>query len=107
MMCRIETQTAIAKVELGELSNAIPTIGTCIKKGREEVKKLYPAALAKVSKNPNATKILKDYYAAWLTSFDAVMPQSSDTKRGYQLRQESMDEKSDLLWNRFEIEAGI
>lgn len=107
LKCQLSTKSALLQVEMGQLENALPVISACLKEGRADVKKVYGPALAKVSKQPAAAKLLKDYYAAWLTAFDGVSPQPSDTKRSYQQRQEAAETRYDEIWNRFEIEAGL
>lgn len=107
LICKIKTQTELNKVELGESANAIEPIAACIKEGRAGAKKAYQPALSKVSKNPAAAKLLKDYYAAWLTSLEGVMPQPSETKLRYSQRLEASEAKYDEIWNRLAVEAGL
>lgn len=107
LMCKIKTQTEINKVQLGESTNAVPAISSCIKEGRIGAKKAYPPALNAVSKRPAAAKLLKDYYAAWLTAFDSVIPAPNETKAHYEQRLVDAESKYDEIWNRLEIEAGL
>ncbi|MBC7860310.1 MAG: hypothetical protein H7Z39_16375 [Burkholderiaceae bacterium] len=107
MMCRIQTQIALGEVELGKTDSPWEKIGACLKAGRIETKKLFSPALAKVSKKPTAAKLLKDYYAAWITSFNGISPEPGERKMAYEQRQTSAEAKHDEIWNRFEIEAGF
>lgn len=107
MMCRIETKTALLQAESGATNNPWEKINVCLKTGRSEAKKMFGPALAKVSKKPAASKLLKDYYAAWLTAFNGVSPDANERKIVYEQRQAHADTKQEEAWNRFEIESGI
>lgn len=107
LQCQIKAKTAFLKVELGESREAYSEIGTCLKEGRAEVKKLFPKAIAQVAKKPAASKLLKEYYAVWLTAFDGISPDASELKIAYDRRQGDASRKADEAWHRFEIEAGF
>jgi hypothetical protein len=107
LICRIETQTALNEVKLGTIDSPWAKIGACLKTGRSEAKKFFGPALAKVSKKPAASNLLKDYYGSWLTALNGVMPEPGERKIDYERRQSAADTKSDEYWNRFEVEAGI
>lgn len=107
MMCRIETKTALLKVEAGITNNPWEKIGACLKTGRVEAKKMFGPALAKVSKKPAASRLLEDYYAVWLTAFNGISPDANERKSAYEQRQALGDTKQEEAWNRFEIESGF
>ncbi|MCC2954532.1 hypothetical protein LK542_02755 [Massilia sp. IC2-477] len=106
MMCSLKVKLFASKSTLGT-ATAEDDPAKCIKDGKAEVKKFYPAALKNVSKNPSATKLIKDYYAAWLTAFEAVPPRSDELRIDYERRQAASEAKYDEIWNRLEVEAGI
>jgi hypothetical protein len=110
MLCQISEKTALNKAQLSGapdgLSQAVAEIGKCIREGKATVKAKWPAALALVSKKPTAAKLMKDYYASWISAMDGVMPGLSEPAGRYSQRQESMQAKYEEIWNRFEIESG-
>lgn len=85
---------------------AIFEMAKCVKYGKAEVRKTFPAALAAAAKKPDAAKLLKDYYAAWITAIDGIMPNGRELKIAYEQRQIASESKCGEIWNRFEIEAG-
>jgi hypothetical protein len=105
--CKLEATSAILKVELGEINDAYSPIATCQKEGRAEIKKKFIKANAKLAHNTSASKILKDYYAAWLSAFNGITPEAGELKVVYEKRQSDLNRKADELWSRFEIEAGL
>jgi hypothetical protein len=106
LMCQTEEKIAVNKAELGE-EGGIAKVGSCIKNAKVEAKKAFGPALKVVAKNREATKLLKDYYAAWITAINGIIPGASETKGGYSRRQAAAEEKYDAIWNRFEVEAGL
>ena len=84
-MCRIQEKIAANKIEMGE-TGALSGLGECIKNGKLEVKKTFAPALKVVAKNSAASKILKDYYGAWLTALNGVMPDPGERKIDYERR---------------------
>ena len=107
LQCQLKAKTALLKVEMGELEEAYSEIGACLKEGRTDVKKLFPKANAQVAKKPAASKLLKEYYAVWLTAFDGISPDVSELKIAYDRRQGDASRKAREAWHRFEIEAGF
>jgi hypothetical protein len=106
LMCQLQVKIAINKIELGE-SNGLAGVGDCIKNAKASVKKVFGPALKVASKGPVASKLIKDYYASWLTTIDGVLPGTSERKVDYERRQLAAESKSDEYWNRFEVEAGL
>jgi uncharacterized low-complexity protein len=106
MMCSLKVKLSISEAQLGTTKPENDP-AKCIKEGKAEVKKVFPAALKSVSKNPVAGRLIKDYYAAWLTAFDAILPRPDDLKVDYERRQAANEAKYDEVWNRLEIEAGL
>lgn len=107
MMCQIKVRTASSKIELGQTVAPEDSPGKCIKDGKASVKKFYAKALSTVSRNPAASRMLKEYYAVWLTAIDGLLPGVSESKNAYGQRQAAIEARYDELWKRFEIEAGI
>lgn len=107
LQCQIRAKTEFLKVESGASTEAYSEIGACLKKGRAEVKKLFPKANALVAKRPAASKLLKEYYAVWLSAFDGISPDINELKTTYDKRQGDASRKADEAWYRFEIEAGL
>lgn len=108
LMCQLNSDTVFLKVEMGlPLEEAYSTIGDCQKKGRADVKNLFPKANAQVAKKPAASKLLKEYFAIWLTAFNGITPDANELKTVYQRRRADADRKANEAWNRFEIEAGL
>jgi hypothetical protein len=106
LICGIGAKTAFQQVESGTISDAFAPIGDCLKAGKLAVKKVFPKALAATSKKPSASKLLKEYYSVWLTSFDAISPRADDRKIDYKNRMADLDIKTNAAWNNFEIEFG-
>lgn len=107
MMCQIKVRSNSNKIELGQSIAPEDSPGKCIKDGKDSAKKFYAKASAAVAKKPTAVKILKDYYAVWLTAIEGVLPGTSESKGEYGRRQAAIESRYDELWNRFEVEAGI
>jgi hypothetical protein len=107
MMCQLKVRSMSNKIELEQAIEPEDSPGKCIKDGKASAKKFYAKALSSVSKNPAASRLLKDYYAVWLTAINGVLPNVSETKVAYGRRQEAIEARYDEIWNRFEIEAGI
>jgi hypothetical protein len=107
LTCQIRAKTALIEVELGKIMEPYSPISACIKEGRDALKKLFPRANATVTKNPAASKLLKDYYAAWLSAIDGISPEATERKITYENWQGEAVRKTDEIWNRFEIEAGL
>jgi hypothetical protein len=106
LMCRLKERLAINTSQLGEESNPVAEIGACIRDAKSQAKRYFPAALKVASKQPAAGKLLKDYYASWLTSLNGVMPSPTERKIDYERRQDDADAKHDAIWNRLEVELG-
>lgn len=106
LMCKIKLKSSLLEAEAGN-SVGIGQVGTCIKEGKADVKKKFAPALSSVAKKPAAGKLLKDYYASWLTAFNGIIPEASERKIDYDRRQSVAEAKSEEYWNRFEVEAGV
>lgn len=106
LTCGLKVKISIQEAQLGkETTDNDPA--KCVKDGKAKVKKLFPIALKSVSKSSAAGKLIKEYYAVWLTAFDAVLPRPGDLTIDYERRQAANEAKYDEAWNRLEIEAGI
>lgn len=112
--CQVRSKHAILEAQIMELRAGRPgvlrekpsAISICQKEARAELKKIFPKAAAMVSKKPTALKLLKDYYAAFLTALGGIDPEASELETDYEKRQGAAFRKGDEIWNRFEIEAG-
>lgn len=107
LMCGLKVKLALLRTEASTPQKTEDDPAKCIKDGKAEVKKTFPAALKSVAKNPTAAKLIKDYYASWLTAFDGLLPRAGDLKIDYERRQAANEAKYDEIWNRLEVEAGI
>lgn len=105
--CQIAALTANAQIALGTLSEPYSTIGICVKEGKAAVKPLFPKAIAPFASKPEASKLLKEYYAQWLTAMDGIKPNIDEREVNYEARQKDGERKLNEAWHRFEIEAGI
>lgn len=100
LMCSIKLRSEL----MTGPANAGDDYVDCKRSGRAETKPLFVKALAK-TKKPAAAKLLKLYYAAWLTAFDGLSPGSEELKTTYEQRKMANKAKSDELWSQFEIES--
>lgn len=107
MACSLKVKLALLRTQAGTAQNVEDDPAKCIKDGKSEIKKVFPAALKSVAKSPTAGRLIKDYYASWLTAFDAILPRPDDLKIDYERRQAANEAKYDEIWNRLEVEAGI
>jgi len=82
-------------------------VNECMESSRSLAKTLFPQALGTVSTKPEATKLLKEYYATWLTALNGVPPAIQERKTDYAQRQTLAEQKAEQAWNRFEIEADL
>jgi hypothetical protein len=106
VMCTVKAKTALLKAELGD-GDPWADIGACLRAGRADVKKVFPKAVTSVTRNPAAAKLLKDYYAAWITTFNGIAPNPSERKTAYEQRQLAAETRNEELWNRFALEADL
>lgn len=107
LSCQIVAKTAFLKVKHGELNEPNSAIGNCLKKERDDVKKLFSRAHDQVAKKPEASRYLKEYYAVWLTALNGILPSENERAIDYERRQGDASRKADEAWNRFEIETGL
>ena len=107
MMCQIKARTAFSRVELGEIPEAQSPISACRTEAKDSVKVLFAPALAQVAKKPETSRLLKEYYAQWMTLLDGVSPDANERKISYERRQGEAARKLDEHWNRVAIEAGL
>lgn len=111
-LCQAKAKSSFHKVEMAEFTGRPFTyqeadleIAACLKEERAEVKKLFPKALAQVVKKPAAAKLLKEYYAVWLTALDDIPLGASELMAAYYKRQNEASRIATDAWYRFEIEA--
>lgn len=100
-LCRYDVKLGMA---LGD-TNTIQ-IRKCFRDGKQKVKEAFAPALTSVRSNTSATAILKDFYASWITTFDALPTIGSESVARYDERQAAAETKVSELWNRLEIELG-
>jgi len=107
MICQLEAKTAFSKARRGELQETYSEIDSCLKKQRDDVKKIFSRAHDHVAKKPEASKYLKEYYAVWLTALNGILPSENERAIDYERRQGDASRKAEEAWNRFEIETGL
>jgi hypothetical protein len=108
VMCRLKEKIAISKAQAGDSdANPVAEVGSCIRDAKSQVKAMFTPALKQVAKNQPASKLLKYYYGAWLTSINGVMPSPGERKINYEERQTQADERQEAIWNRLEVELGL
>lgn len=103
-ICGTGARRAISAWHAGRQVNEQYEFGDCIADARVEGKKLYAAALVKVTGKAQAEAALKEYFATWLTALASVKPNSYETIGAYNDRQSDFAAKIELLWNKFELE---
>lgn len=103
-ICGTGARRAISSWHAGRQVSEQYEFGDCIADARMEGKKLYLAALAKVTGKAQAEAALKDYFATWLTALASVKPNSYETIGTYNHRQSDFMARIELLWNKFELE---
>jgi hypothetical protein len=103
-ICGTGARRAINAWRFGRQVNEQYEFGDCIAEARMEGKKLYTAALAKVTGKAPAETALKEYFATWLTALASVKPNSYETIGAYNDRQSEFASKIELMWNKFELE---
>lgn len=103
-ICGTGARRAINAWRAGRQVNEQYEFGDCIAEARTEGKKLYAAALAKVTGKVQAEVALKEYFATWLTALAGVKPNGYETIGAYNDRQSDFAAKVELLWNKFELE---
>lgn len=103
-ICGTGARRAINAWRAGRQVDEQYEFGDCIAEARTEGKKLYAAALVKVTGKSQAEVALKEYFATWLTALTSVKPNSYETIGSYNDRQAEFAAKIELLWNKFEIE---
>lgn len=103
-ICGTGARRAINAWRSGRQINEQYEFGDCIEEARMEGKKLYTAALAKVTGGAQAETALKEYFAMWLTALASVKPNSYETIGAYNDRQSDFAAKIELTWNKFELE---
>lgn len=103
-ICGTGARRAINAWRSGRQVNEQYEFGDCIAEARMEGKKLYTAALAKVTGKVPAETALKEYFATWLTALASVRPNSYETIGAYNDRQAEFAAKIELMWNKFDLE---
>ena len=111
-LCALSAEHALLKAEIERAekavtANAYEEIGACIARAKVDAKGAYAKGLAAVARKPAAARLLKDYYAAWLASLQSLAPDTSDTKSTWDRRQAEAARRTDEIWTRFEVEAGL
>jgi hypothetical protein len=102
--CALEAQSASMKVEMGyDRATTELGVSNCIKTNEEDVQKRYEELVAGLSSESSRAE-LKDYYAAWLTAIESVLPNFGETREELSARQDESDAKLQLLGNRLRVE---
>lgn len=88
-------------------SNTYSAISESISKGIEEPKKYYVESTKFLIKNKKATSMIKDYYAYWITSMRAIMPENQELELLYKQRIANDDRKLEEMRNRIRLELNL
>lgn len=99
LLCSLSVELALLD------STAADKARTCVSAARPRVAGHYKAALARLSKNPTGTAILKDTYAAWQTTIGALFPNSGERKFQYDARLAAQEQALEQKFNRLKLEA--
>jgi hypothetical protein len=98
-LCSVTMQVAL--LDSSRLQDALD----CITKYKTEIKPVYNAAKKALSKNKEATNVLKDLYSYWLTSMDSLIPDPSELKIVYERRLSDRKLGIQERANRLKVEA--
>jgi len=92
--CNANITFAICKLkaQIAELSGSYDEVSKCIAQWKKDIKPVYEAAKKKTATNPDASKALKDLYAYWLASMDALIPSPGETKGHYEAKLQERDQ---------------
>lgn len=83
-VCGLNFELALAGGPNGEA-------GRCVADKREALAGEYEKAKAQFAKQPRSLELLKDFYAAWRTSLDALAPRPGESRGFYVIRREAVE----------------
>jgi hypothetical protein len=101
--CQSTQRIAELNSQLGKAGSA-NALQDCIDSSKALAKTSFAPALKTVSKNKAAVALLKDYYAAWLTAMDGIVPGAGERNIDYTQRQQAAEGNYKAIWSRFAVE---
>ncbi|CAM3447972.1 hypothetical protein [Parendozoicomonas haliclonae] len=100
--CQLLTETALL---MGEMKGSMDKDAySCVGKYKVKRKEEYKSVRELLKSSPDALTELKDLYAYWVSSFDVLIPESGDTKRGYKDKVSARSQGINDRSNRYLIE---
>jgi hypothetical protein len=76
----------------------------CIEQAKADIVPHYQRARDSLTSRPTALAMLKDLYATWLGAMDGIPPSEGDSKRTWNMRLDSLQEKLRVMEHRLTIE---
>ncbi len=89
------------------LADDYSSIDEWLRTGKSNAKKLFQDAHAQLENNSEESRLLKEYYAAWLIAFEGISPDETELKVDYERRQREALRRMNEAWHRFEIESNL
>jgi hypothetical protein len=99
LMCGAAAELAIVGAQDGR-----GIFERCVSNAKTHIAPAYDRARRDTAANKEATAILKDGYAYWLTAMDGLLPQGDETKLTYGQRRAQQRETLDHKLNRLKLE---
>ena len=108
LTCSLHIMIAVEKTKAAELGSPMNDkeggdFRACISDSLETVKPRYEKAL-KFSKSSAKKTALKNYYAAWISTMQALPPRMDELKISYRKRTADAEDRLKELWAKVEIE---
>lgn len=101
--CSLMFGTAQLVAEQGKPKAASTDYRACVAEKKIEVKENLRSALNGV-KAPAAKEALKSFHVAFITAIDGIVPGMDERKFAYDTRQQTLSDKMNETWARFEVE---
>ena len=76
----------------------------CIDESKKSAKKDYSELIDTINKNEKVNSMVKDYYAFWITSMDAIIPVNDELKFRYKERIDQDRKKLSEMSERIKLE---
>jgi hypothetical protein len=96
------------KVELGLLKNSpVAETFACIDEYKQPMRSGFEKAKGELKRNKEAMSALKELYAYWLTSMDALSTDSEERQIDYKRRTQERAEGLKQRSNKLKIEANV
>jgi hypothetical protein len=102
LLCRLQGENGLLALQLGR-RDELDRTGDCIKEAKDAIGPQFSRAKVELAANAPALGMLKDHYAAWLTSIDDTFPGTAS--RGvYKARTDTAALRVKELANRVRVE---